>query len=143
MATIKDLSATVQLVDKLALTQAFTELKSYLDTKAGDTSAELTRIKNRINTLIGEDESGTKIDVTTAIDTFNEIKEFLDGISDTTLQSLLSSLNTAVSTETTRAQGAETALGNRITAIENVQVMSAQDAQDMFDEIFNPTNNNG
>ena len=143
MATIKDLSATVQLVDKLALTQAFTELKSYLDTKAGDTSAELTRIKNRINTLIGEDESGTKIDVTAAIDTFNEIKEFLDGISDTTLQSLLTSLNTAVSTETTRAQGAETALGNRITAIENVQVMSAQDAQDMFDEIFNPTNNNG
>lgn len=143
MATIKDLSATVQLVDKLALTQAFTELKSYLDTKAGDTSAELTRIKNRINTLIGEDESGTKIDVTAAIDTFNEIKEFLDGISDTTLQSLLSSLNTAVSTETTRAQGAETALGNRLTAIENVQVMSAQDAQDMFDEIFNPTDNNG
>lgn len=143
MATIKDLSATVQLVDKLALTKAFTELKSYLDTKAGDTSTELTRIKNRINTLIGEDESGTEIDVTAAIDTFNEIKEFLDGISDTTLQSLLSSLNTAVSTETTRAQGAETALGNRITAIENVQVMSAQDAQDMFDEIFNPTNNNG
>ena len=143
MATIKDLSATVQLVDKLALTQAFTELKSYLDTKAGDTSAELTRIKNRINTLIGEDESGTKIDVTTAIDTFNEIKEFLDGITDTTLQSLLSALNTAVSNEATRAQGAETALGNRITAIENVQVMSAQDAQDMFDEIFNPTNNNG
>ena len=143
MATIKDLSATVQLVDKLALTKAFTELKSYLDTKAGDTSAELTRIKNRINTLIGEDDSGTKIDVTTAIDTFNEIKEFLDGITDTTLQSLLTSLNTAVSTETTRAQGAETALGNRITAIENVQVMSAQDAQDMFDEIFNPTNNNG
>ena len=143
MATIKDLSATVQLVDKLALTQAFTELKSYLDTKAGDTSAELTRIKNRINTLIGEDESGTKIDVTAAIDTFNEIKEFLDGITDTTLQSLLSALNTAVSNEATRAQGAETALGNRITAIENVQVMSAQDAQDMFDEIFNPTNNNG
>ena len=143
MATIKDLSATVQLVDKLALTKAFTELKSYLDTKAGDTSAELTRIKNRINTLIGEDDSGTKIDVTTAIDTFNEIKEFLDGITDTTLQSLLTSLNTAVSIETTRAQGAETALGNRITAIENVQVMSAQDAQDMFDEIFNPTNNNG
>lgn len=143
MATIKDLSATVQLVDKLALTKAFTELKSYLDTKAGDTSAELTRIKNRINTLIGEDESGTKIDVTAAIDTFNEIKEFLDGISDTTLQSLLTSLNTAVSNEATRAQGAETALGNRITAIENVQVMSAQDAQDMFDEIFNPTNNNG
>lgn len=143
MATIKDLSATVQLVDKLALTKAFTELKSYLDTKAGDTSAELTRIKNRINTLIGEDESGTKIDVTTAIDTFNEIKEFLDGITDTTLQSLLSALNTAVSNEATRAKGAETALGNRITAIENVQVMSAQDAQDMFDEIFNPTNNNG
>ena len=143
MATIKDLSATVQLVDKLAPTQAFTELKSYLDTKAGDTSAELTRIKNRINTLIGEDESGTKIDVTAAIDTFNEIKEFLDGITDTTLQSLLTSLNTAVSNEATRAQGAETALGNRITAIENVQVMSAQDAQDMFDEIFNPTNNNG
>lgn len=143
MATIKDLSATVQLVDKLALTKAFTELKSYLDTKAGDTSAELARIKNRINTLIGEDESGTKIDVTAAIDTFNEIKEFLDGISDTTLQSLLTSLNTAVSNEATRAQGAETALGNRITAIENVQVMSAQDAQDMFDEIFNPTNNNG
>lgn len=143
MATIKDLSATVQLVDKLALTKAFTELKSYLDTKAGDTSAELTRIKNRINTLIGEDESGTEIDVTAAIDTFNEIKEFLDGISDTTLQSLLTSLNTAVSNEATRAKGAETALGNRITAIENVQVMSAQDAQDMFDEIFNPTNNNG
>lgn len=143
MATIKDLSTTVQLVDKLALTQALTELKSYLDTKAGDTSAELTRIKNRINTLIGEDESGTEIDVTAAIDTFNEIKEFLDGITDTTLQSLLSAINTAVSNETTRAQGAETALGNRITAIENVQVMSAQDAQDMFDEIFNPTNNNG
>lgn len=143
MATIKDLSATVQLVDKLALTKAFTELKSYLDTKAGDTSAELTRIKNRINTLIGEDESGTVIDVTAAIDTFNEIKEFLDGITDTTLQSLLTSLNTAVSNEANRAQNAETALGNRITAIENVQVMSAQDAQDMFDEIFNPTNNNG
>ena len=143
MATIKDLSATVQLVDKLALTKAFTEQNSYLDTKAGDTSTELTRIKNRINTLIGEDESGTEIDVTAAIDTFNEIKEFLDGISDTTLQSLLSALNTAVSNEATRAQNAETALGNRITAIENVQVMSAQDAQDMFDEIFNPTNNNG
>ena len=49
---------------------------------------DLKDINERIDVLIGEG------DTSTAIDTFNEIKAFLAGISDTTLEELLNNLKT-------------------------------------------------
>lgn len=117
------------------LTRLLLLLKDKLDSMG--TADEIAHINSRIDTLIGKKEDGTVVDVTSAIDTFNEIKEFLSGIEDTDLQSLLSAVNTAVSNEATRAQAAETALGTRVTTLEDIDVMTAAEVQSLWDEIFN------
>lgn len=75
----------------------------------------ITALENALDTLIGSD------DVTEAIDNFNEVKAFLAGIQDTTLQTLLTNIQNAVSDgisgEKTRAEGVEQALRNLITAL--------------------------
>ena len=112
--TLKDLAAQAKLVAQEALEKALVELKKYIDT------------------LIGVN------DATQAIDTFNEIKAFLAGIQDTTLQQLLNAVSTAIQTEESRASGAESALSGRITTLENVSVMTASEAKTIFDSVFNP-----
>lgn len=135
--TLKELAASAKLVAQEALEKALTELKTYIDAQdaagSGASSAAIAAVNARIDALIGED------DATAAIDTFNEIKAFLAGIEDTTLQQLLNAVSTAIQTEETRATGAEQALSNRVTALENVSVMTASEAKTIFDSVFNPT----
>lgn len=134
--TLKDLAASAKLVAQEALEKALTELKTYIDAQdaagSGASSDAIAAVNARIDTLIGVN------DATQAIDTFNEIKAFLAGIQDTTLQQLLNAVSTAIHTEETRASNAETALGNRVTTLENVSVMTASEAKTIFDSVFNP-----
>ena len=78
------------------------------------------------------------IELKTYIDTFNEIKAFLAGIQDTTLQQLLNAVSTAIQTEETRATAAESALSGRVTTLENVSIMTESEAKTIFDSVFNP-----
>ena len=134
--TLKDLAASAKLVAQEALEKALTELKTYIDTQdqagSGASADAIAAVNARIDTLIGTD------DATQAIDTFNEIKAFLAGIQDTTLQQLLNAVSTAIQTEETRASNAETALGNRVTTLENVSIMTESEAKTIFDSVFNP-----
>jgi hypothetical protein len=135
--TLKDLAASVKLVSEVGLEQALTQLKSYIDTND-------TNINNKIDSLIGA-QGG---DADKIINTFNEIKDFLaDYTEDDTLKSLIDAVNNAVTAEANRATAAEQAeaqraaaaeqaLGGRITTLENIHVMTAQEAQDIFDEIY-------
>lgn len=125
------------LLSKSGLDKLLLLLKGKLDEIPG--TEAIAHINQRIDTLIGKKEDGTVVDVTSAIDTFNEIKDFLSGIEDTDLQSLLSAINTAVSNEATRAGNAETALGNRIKTLEDIEVMTASEVEDAWDAVFNPT----
>lgn len=126
------------LLSKTGLDELLVLLKNYLDNFAPSTDA-LEHINQRIDTLVGQTEDGTVVDVTTAIDTFNEIKDFLSGIEDTDLQSLLTAINNAVTEEATRAGNAETALGNRISTLENLDVMTAAEVDAAWNAVFNPT----
>jgi len=134
--TLKDNAATAKLVAQEALEKALTELKSYIDTQdaagSGASSDAIAAVNARIDTLIGVD------DATQAIDTFNEIKAFLAGIQDTTLQQLLNAVSTAIKTEETRATAAESALSGRVTTLENVSIMTESEAKTIFDSVFNP-----
>lgn len=134
--TLKDLAAQAKLVAQDALEKALIELKTYIDAQdaagSGASADAIAAVNARIDTLIGVN------DATQAIDTFNEIKAFLAGIQDTTLQQLLNAVSTAIQTEETRASNAETALGNRVTTLENVSVMTASEAKTIFDSVFNP-----
>lgn len=127
------------LLSKTALDKLLLLLKEKFDNIDTAGAEDIQKINQRIDTLIGKKEDGTVVDVTTAIDTYNEIKDFLSGIEDTDLQSLISAINTAISTEQTRAEGAETALGNRIKTIEDIEVMTASDVESAWDAVFNPT----
>ena len=156
MATLKEVAAQQQVVTDVALRKALTELKAYIDANAGSIlSGEIAAINGRINTLIGEDENGQSIDVTQAIDTFNEIKDFLAGVEDTTLAGLISTINTAIEGKATKAttlagygitnaytkgevDGITGAISGRVTTLENVEVMTAEQAGTLFDSIFNP-----
>ncbi len=77
--------------------------------------SRITALENALNALIGS------ADVTEAIDNFNEVKDFLAGIQDTTLQTLLTNISTTVADgiagEKVRAEGVEQALRNLITAL--------------------------
>jgi len=155
--TLKDLAAQAKLVAQDALEKALTELKSYIDTQdqagSGASADAIAAVNARIDTLIGQG------DTTQVIDTFNEIKAFLaDYSKDDTLKSLIDAAinaattaastaesnaktyaDTKVQTEETRATNAEGALSDRITTLENVSVMTAAEAETIFDSVFNPT----
>lgn len=157
--TLKDLAATAKLVSQTALEQALTDLKSYIDAQdtAGGSSAQqaVQAVQNQLDTLIGA-PSG---DLDNLINTFNEIKAFLaDYDEDDTLKNLIDAAEAAaqtaastaeqnaksyadgiVATESTRAQDTERALGGRITTLENVSIMTAQEAHTLYDGVFNPT----
>lgn len=142
--TLKELAATAQLVSQTALEQALTQLKTYIDTQdtAGSSaaSAAINAVDAKLDALIGA-QGG---DVDKIINTFNEIKAFLaDYDEDDTLKSLLDAVNTAISTEQTRAEAVESALSGRITTLENVAIMTANQAEALFNGVFYPSNNNG
>jgi len=128
MATLKEVAATQQIVTEVGLGRALTELKTYIDNKD-------TALGQRLDALLGT------TDATKVIDTFNEIKAFLaDYDSDDTLKSLLDAVSAAVTAEQNRATAAEEALGERVTTLENVAVMTSAQAKTLFDGVFNPQN---
>ena len=155
--TLKDLAASAKLVAQEALEKALTELKTYIDAQdaagSGASADAIAAVNTRIDTLIGQG------DTTQVIDTFNEIKAFLaDYSKDDTLKSLIDAAinaattaastaetnakdyaDTKVQAEETRATNAESALSNRITTLENVSIMTAAEAETIFDSVFNPT----
>ena len=126
------------LLSKTGLDKLLVLLKNYLDNFEPSSEA-IEHINERIDTLVGQKEDGTVVDVTTAIDTFNEIKDFLSGIEDTDLQSLITAINNAVTAEATRAGNAETALGSRISTLENLDVMTAAEVNAAWNAVFNPS----
>lgn len=155
--TLKDLAASAKLVAQDALEKALTELKTYIDTQdaAGGSAASdaIAEVNNKLDALIGAAGG----DADKLLNTFNDIKAFLANYSeDDTLKSLLDAVNTAITTEKTRAEGAEStldgkitaeknraegaegALSDRITTLENVSVMTAAEAETIFDSVFNP-----
>lgn len=135
MGTLKDAAGQQQLMTEVALTAVLRELKTYIDGQSA--AADIQALNDRLDALVGA-ASG---DTDKVLDTFNEIKAFLaDYSEDDTLKSLIDAVSAQVSTERTRAEGAESALGTRVTAIENVPVMTAAQAEAVFDGVFNPTN---
>lgn len=158
--TLKDLASTAKLVSQIALEQALTDLKTYIDTQdaAGGSSASqaIQQVQNQLDTLIGAQEG----DVDKVINTFNEIKAFLaDYSEDDTLKGLIDAAisaattaasqaesnaktyaDTIVGTERTRATTAEGNLSDRITTLENVNIMTAAEATTIFNGVFNPSN---
>lgn len=154
--TLLDAASAQQIMTDVGAEELLSRLKAYIDgLVTSESSARTTAISNlqqQLNTLVGSGDDLDKI-----INTFNEIKAFLSAYSeDDTLKSLLDAIDTAISTEATRAGQAETALGERITneanraagvesslggriaALENVEVMTVADADALFDSIFNP-----
>ena len=153
MPTLREVATSTQIVSQVALEKALRELKGYIDTQdasgSSSASAAIQAVQNQLNALIGTDDADK------VLNTFNEIKAFLaDYSEDDTLKSLIDAVNTAISGEQTRAeaaeaalntaigneasraQGAESALDGRITTIENVHVMTADEAKALFDEVF-------
>lgn len=122
------------LLDRDGLYRLLNLIKGKIDNLP--TSDDVEHINSRIDTLLGKKEDGTVIDVTSAIDTFNEIKEFLSGIEDTDLQSLLDAVTNAVSDEEDRASAAEDDLSDRITTLEDIEVMTASEVQSLWNEVF-------
>ena len=128
--TLKDLAATAQLVTQTALERALGELKTYID--ARDTAAA-GNLQAQIDALVG----AVGGDADKLLNTFNDIKAFLaDYSEDDTLKSLLDAVQAAVSTEQTRAEAAEKALGDRVKTLEDVSVMTAEQAKTLFDSVF-------
>ena len=138
MATMKELALNGgKVIDMAALTETLTELKTYINTAAAEPARQ---VKEQLDALIGAQEG----DADKIINTFNEIKAFLSDYSeDDTLKSLIDAVDSAITTERSRATQAETALGERITTIENVNIMTAAEAKTMFDGIFYPTQQQG
>lgn len=154
MSTLKEVAGEQQLVTNIALEESLTRLKSYIDSQ--DTSESTAReaaiqgLQDELDALVGGEP-----DVDNIINTFKEIKDFLaDYTEDDTLKSLIDAVETAVSNEETRAKAAEQAntnaitaevtrataaendLSGRVTTLENVEVMTAQQASDLFDDVF-------
>lgn len=134
MATLKEIAASQQIVTDESLRAALVELKTYIDAHAND---DVTELSNRLDALIGA-QGG---DADKVLNTFNEIKAFLaDYDEDDTLKSLIDAVDASVTAERTRATAAEQSLGNRITVLENVTVMTAAQARTVFDNVFNTAN---
>ena len=156
MATLKELAASAKLVAQEGLEKALVELKNYIDTQdaAGGSSASeaIAAVNERLDTLIGGGADADKV-----INTFNEIKRFLEQIDDdgNTLKQILDAVNKAISNEVSRASAAEqanaqavadeksraetaeNALSERVTTLENVSVMTAAEAGEIFNQVFN------
>lgn len=137
MATLKEVAATAQVVSQVALEKALRELKAYINAQdtAGASAASdaVQNLQNQLDALVGSEDADR------LINTFNEIKAFLaDYSEDDTLKSLIDAVNTAISGEQARAEQAESALSGRITTLENVHVMTAEEAKTLFDSVFNP-----
>ena len=75
--------------------------KSEVDAKDTALGNRITSLSNALDTLVGSD------DATAAIDSFNEVIAFLNGISGTTLDSLLTTITSSVNAEKERAMAAE------------------------------------
>lgn len=157
-STLKELAATAQIVTQTAMDEILDKIKTYIDQQdtAGSSSASaaIAAVNERLDTLIG----GEGGDVDKVINTFNEIKAFLAQIDDDgdTLKQILDAINTAISNEVsrasaaeqanataisnevTRATGAESALDGRVTTLENIAVMTQQQAGALADSVFNP-----
>lgn len=132
MPTLKEVAATAQLVSQTALERSLGQLKTYVDQRDTATTAAL---QGQIDALVG----ATGGDADKLLNTFNDIKAFLaDYDEDDTLKSLLDAVQTAIGTEQTRAEAAEQALSGRITTLENVSVMTADQATALFNSVFNP-----
>ena len=140
MATLKEVAASVQIVSQVGLERALIELKTYIDTQdasgSSSASAAIQAVQDQLNALIGTEDADK------VLNTFNEIKAFLaDYTEDDTLKSLIDAVNNAVTAEQTRAEAAESALSGRITTIENVNVMTSEQAKALFDSVFAPSGN--
>lgn len=157
MATLKEMAATAKLVTQDALEKTLTDLKGYIDTqdsdKTGPIAQQVQQLKQQLDTLTGTSEG----DLDNIINTFNEVKAFLaDYTENDTLKSLIDAAvsaattaastaetnakaytDTKVGTEETRAKAAEKGLADRITTLENVSIMSAQEAETIFNDVFN------
>lgn len=136
MPTLKEVAATVQLISQVGLERALVELKTYIDNQDSSVSTVIQSVQSQLNSLIGTEDADK------VLNTFNEIKAFLaDYTEDDTLKSLIDAVNNAVAAEQTRATDAESALGSRITTIENVNVMTSEQAKALFDSVFAPSGN--
>ena len=133
--TLKELASTAQIVTQTALERALRELKTYVDNRS---VAAAKSLQDQIDALVGAAGG----DADKLLNTFNDIKAFLTDYSeDDTLKSLLDAVQNAVNAEKTRAEAAEAALGQRVTTLENVSIMTDAQAESLFDSVF--TDNNG
>ena len=133
--TLKDLAAGQKLVSNVTLEQSLQDLKSYIDAQDAAQGAAAAHVQRNLDTLIGA-QGG---DADEILNTFNEIKAFLSDYDESdTLKSLLDAVGTAIGTERSRATGAETALGDRITVLEGLSVLTAAEAHTMFENVFYP-----
>lgn len=133
--TLKELASTAQIVTQTALERALRELKTYVDNQS---VAAAKSLQDQIDALVGAAGG----DADKLLNTFNDIKAFLTDYSeDDTLKSLLDAVQNAVNAEQTRAEAAEAALGQRVTTLENVSIMTDAQAKSLFDSVF--TDNNG
>lgn len=134
MATLKEAAlGGEKIVSEVALGRALSELKTYIDTQA---AAPAQAVQAQLDTLIGAQGGDTD----KLLNTFNDIKTFLsDYDEDDTLKSLIDAVGTAIGNERTRAEAAETALGGRITTLENANVMTSAQAKTLFDSVFAPS----
>ena len=130
MPTLKELAATAQVVTQTGLERSLTELKNYIDSR--DT-ADKAALQGQIDALIGAAGGDTD----KLLNTFNDIKAFLaDYSEDNTLKSLLDAVNIAIGEEQMRAMNAEAALAGRIKTLEDVSVMTSEQAKALFDSVF-------
>ena len=133
MATLKEVALQGgKIIDAVALERSLRELKTYIDTTAAEPAQH---VQEQLNALIGA-QGG---DADKLLNTFNDIKAFLANYDeDDTLKSLLDAVTTAIGTERTRAEAAETALSGRVTTLENVDVMTSAEAKTLFDSVYSP-----
>lgn len=130
MSTLKELAQSANLVAQEALERALTELKNYIDNKD---AANKSQLQSQIDALVGAAGG----DADKLLNTFNDIKAFLaDYDEDDTLKTLLDAVQSSIATERERAVGVEQALSTRIKTLEDVSVMSSQQAKDLFDSVF-------
>ena len=118
------------MVTQTGLERSLTELKNYIDSR--DT-ADKAALQGQIDALIGAAGGDTD----KLLNTFNDIKAFLaDYSEDNTLKSLLDAVNIAIGEEQMRAMNAEAALAGRIKTLEDVSVMTSEQAKALFDSVF-------
>ena len=144
------------MVSQQALGVILDKIKAYIDQQdtSGSSAASeaVQNLQNQLNALVGSEDADK------VINTFNEVKAFLaDYSEDDTLKSLIDSAVSAattaastaetnakayadgkVNTEKTRAEAAESALAGRVKTLEDINVMTAEQADTLFNSVFNP-----